>query len=253
MKMQNLKSEERTILGRKVKNLRKEGKIPATVYGKGFQSVSITVNENEFSNVYNETGETGLIQVDVGKNKHPVLVGNVQTHPVSDKVLHIEFHKVDLKEKVKANVPIEIIGTAEAVENKLGLLLTITNEIEVEALPTELPDSIQVDVTKLSEVNQDIKVSDLNLPKGAETLLDKNTPIVKIAPLVVKEEVEEVKEEEGVDEEGQDKEGAEEEAVDEKSDESNKKDEAKTGDVKKDDAKRSDKKEEEKGDKPNKN
>jgi large subunit ribosomal protein L25 len=187
MKKHSLTAATRTELGRKVKHLRKSGKLPATVYGKGVKSASVTLAADVFTKVYAETGETGLIELQVDKELRPVLVHNVQKDPVTNTILHIEFHQVDLKEKVHAKVPVEIVGEAPAVAQKLGVLLTVLNDIEVEALPTELPEKIEVDVTALTEVDQEVKVVDIKVGSAITVLTDGELTVVKVGPLVTKE------------------------------------------------------------------
>ncbi len=187
MKKHSLKAQKRDMLGRKVKNLRKRGLLPATVYGKKVESVSVSVPTDEFVKVYGEAGETGLIELSIDGDIRPVLVHTVQRHAVDNAYVHVEFHQVDLKEKVHANVPVEYVGDAPAVVNKVGSLMTITDEIEVEALPTDLPEKIDVDVAALAEVDQEIKVSDVKAPHGVEILTDKEQILVRVVSLVSKE------------------------------------------------------------------
>jgi large subunit ribosomal protein L25 len=187
MKKYTLSGSKRTVSGRKVKTIRSQGQIPATIYGKKVKSVSISIPQDAFIKVYDQAGETGLIELQLEKDARPVLVHTVQVHPVSDAILHVEFHQVDLKEKVHAKVSIEQSGTSPAVEQKLGVLLNVLNEIEVEALPADLPEKIIVDITKLAEVNQELKVADLSIPTGVTVLTDKTLTIVKVGPLVTKE------------------------------------------------------------------
>jgi len=101
-------------------------------------------------------------------------------------LLHIEFYHVDLKEKVHTKVPLVQIGESAAVTEKKGVLLTISSEVEVEALPAELPEKIEVDVTGLSDVDQELKVSDLKIPHGVTMLSDADVIVVKVAALVTK-------------------------------------------------------------------
>jgi large subunit ribosomal protein L25 len=187
MKKHTLSAAVRELVGRKVKQLRAENQIPATVYGKGVKSISVTVALDAFEEVYEETGETGLIELAVGKEVRPVLVHMVQVDPVSDALLHVEFHQVDLKEKVHAKVPVEIVGESPAVAQKLGVLLTVLDAIEVEALPTDLPEKIAVDVSVLAEVDQEVKVEQLHVGSSVTVLTDGSLTIVKVGPLVTKE------------------------------------------------------------------
>lgn len=191
MKKHLLKGTLRTNLGRKVKRLRLEGLMPANVFGKKVKSTSVTVATDAFATIYKEAGETGLIELSIESEKEarPVLVHQVQIDPVSGLPLHVEFFQVDLKEKVNAHVPLEFIGTPPAIEQNLGVLLTILTEIEVEALPTELPEKITVDISGLIEVNQELKVSDLHVPKGVTVLSDTALTVVKIGALTKVEEV----------------------------------------------------------------
>src|SRR5690348_15198047 len=180
MKKYTLTAQKRDLVGRKVKNLRAQGSIPATVYGKKIPSVSVTVPLDAFVKVYAQAGETGLVELGVGSDVRPVLVHTVQKDPVYGRVLHVEFYQVDLKEKVHANVPVEFIGEAAAVTTKTGVLLTLLDEIEVEALPTNLPEKLEVDVTKLAEVDQEVKVGDIIVPDGVTILTDKDQSIVRV-------------------------------------------------------------------------
>jgi large subunit ribosomal protein L25 len=153
----------RTVVGKKVKTLRSSGLTPANVFSKGKESTSVQVDTKAFLAAYKKTGETGLIDLKIeGENMpRPVLVDNVDRHPVSDKVLHVDFHEVNLKEKVTAMIPVEAVGDSEAV--KAGHVLVMPyNELEVEALPTDLPEKFEVDITALKAVGDDVKLSDVN-------------------------------------------------------------------------------------------
>ena len=187
MKKYTLKAQPRTALGRKVKNLRTQGLMPATIYGKKVKSSSVQVVADEFFKVYKEAGETGVIEVSIDKDTRPVLIHNVQLDPVSDTPVHVEYFPVDLKEKVKTKVPVDFIGESTAVSQKQGVLLTLLDEIEVEALPTDLPEKISVDVSGLSVVDQEFKVSDLKVSGEVTVLTDAAIGIVKVGPLVTKE------------------------------------------------------------------
>lgn len=196
MKKHSLSASKRDLLGRKVKKLRASGQIPATVYGKKVESASITVSADDFTKTYNEAGETGLVELSVGSSVRQVLIHHVQKDPVTRAILHIEFHQVDLKEKVHANVPLVLVGESPAIMEKRGVLLTILDEIEVEALPTDLVDKIEVDVSKLSEVNQEVKIGDLTIPAGLTVLSDATLTVVKVGSLITKEAEAEVAAEE---------------------------------------------------------
>ncbi len=187
-----LTAAKRTQLGRKTKKLRDEGILPANVYGTNVKSVSIQLKLADFSPVYREVGETGLIDLSIEKEKEirPVLIHNVQTHPVSDQIIHADFRQVDLMQKVRAPIPVELVGEAPAIEQKLGILVRLVDEIEVEALPTDLPEKIEVDVSGLVKVCDMVKAGELKLGETVTMEMETDEPVVKIEP-PVKEEVEE--------------------------------------------------------------
>jgi large subunit ribosomal protein L25 len=187
MKKYSLKAAKRDVVGRKVKSLRKNGQVPGTVYGKKVASESVAVDAKAFDKLYQEAGETGLVELALDGGMRPVLIHSVQRDPVARDILHVEFHQVDLKEKVHANVPVVLTGEAAAVAQKVGVLLTITNELEVEALPTDLPESIEVDVTKLAAVGEELKVSDIPVPTGVTVVTPADQIVVKVDSLVSKE------------------------------------------------------------------
>ncbi len=187
MKKHSLSASIRTVAGRKVKALRRQGEIPATIYGKNIKSVSVSVPNEAFVKVFAQAGETGLVELSVDGSVRPVLIHTVQKNPVNRQVLHVEFHQVDLKEKVHANVPVEFVGEAPAVVKKVGVLLTILDEIEVEALPTDLPENLAVDVSNLTDVDQEVKVSDLRVPSGVTVLTAQDQSVVRVGPLISKE------------------------------------------------------------------
>lgn len=182
-----LTAQKRTIVGKKVKKLRKDGMLPANIYGKKMKSQSIQVGEKDFSAIFTKSGETGLIELLVDKVSHPVLIHNVSYHPVTSVPLHVDFFQVDLKEKVTTKVPLAFIGEAPAVKDKLGVLLNILSEVEIEALPTDLPEKLEVDISKMAAVGDTLKVSDLKFSDKIKVLADVNQEVIKVAPLVSKE------------------------------------------------------------------
>src|SRR3990167_9767495 len=186
MKRYQLTAQPRKITGKQVKKLRREGILPANVYGKDIKSQSLQLPQSEFDKVFEEAGETGLVDLAVGKQTIPVLIHNIHTD-YRNRVLHADFFKVNLKEKVKTMVPIEIVGEAKAVAGQIGLLMEITGEVEVEALPTELPEKIEVNVENLANIDDQITIADLKAPEGVEILTDPNLVVVKIGELVSKE------------------------------------------------------------------
>lgn len=184
-----LKAEPRKITGRKVNKLRREGILPANVYGKKIKSQPLQVSLSEFKKVYKKAGETSLIELQISGKTKPVLIHEVQTDPVTDTLIHADLLQVNLKEKVKAQVPLELLGEAPAQKEGIGTMVQLLQEVEVEALPNDLPDKFKVDVTKLVEIDQGFLVSDLKVPVKVKLLTSKDELIVKIDPLRKEEEV----------------------------------------------------------------
>jgi len=183
MDTKTLKAEDRKIEGRKVKAIRKQNVIPANIFGNKIKSKSIQVSLKDFENLYKEVGETGVINLDFGSEKRPVLVHDVQLNPKTDEVLHIDFHQVDLKEKIEAEVPVELTGESPAEKQSLGTVVQYVNEIKVEALPGDLPEKFVVDVSELSEVDQAVFVKDLKMDRSkVEVKNDAEEIIVKVEP-----------------------------------------------------------------------
>ena len=179
----SLKADVRKITGRKVSKLRLEGVLPANIFGKKVKSQAIAVKLDDFLAVYKKAGETSLINLEVGKEDKAVLVANVQVSPITDKPIHVDFHQVDLKEKVTADVPIEMTGESPAEKMSVGTVVQYIDEIEVEALPTDLPDKLVVDISKLTEVDQAIYVKDLDLDiKKVEVKVGADEIVFKVEP-----------------------------------------------------------------------
>lgn len=196
MKREKVKVVKRTIFGKKVKSLRKKGILPANVYGKDIKSQAVELPSKEFSEVFKKAHQTSLVDVELDGQTIPALIHNVKIHPRTRELLHAEFFKVDLKEKIKSDIPIVAVGESPAVANKLGLLLQTLSQVEIQALPTDLPEKIEVNIEQLTDVNQEIKVSDLKVGKEVEILSDPSQIVFKVGALVTKETEQEVKAEE---------------------------------------------------------
>jgi large subunit ribosomal protein L25 len=190
MKRHALKVEKRKVVGKKVYKLRREGIFPANIYGKGVKSVSVQVPYKEFEKVYKEAGETGIVDVDIAGEIRPSLIHNVQQDYYKHVLLHADFFQVNLKEKVKAMVKIVAVGEPKAVAEKLGLLMQTLNEVEIEALPTNLPDKIEVNVEPLAVLDAQITVGEIKVPSGVTILTDPTQIVAKIGSLISKEAAE---------------------------------------------------------------
>lgn len=182
----------RELTGKKVKRLRKQGLVPANIFGKDFKSASVQVELKDLMKTFKSGGESGLVDVKYDGQTLPSLINNIQRDPVSNLVIHIDFHKVNLKEKITAHVPVVVEGESPAVKSGVGLLLQTLYEIEVESLPTDIPANIIVDAEKLTEVGQNVHVKDLKIAKDkVEVKNDPEDIVVSVQNAEMKEEVEE--------------------------------------------------------------
>lgn len=184
--MIKLKFEKRDLFGRKVNRIRKKGLIPANIFGKNVESSAISINAKEFESVFKKVGETQIINLD-GK---PVLVSNVQLDPISGLYLHVDFRQVDLKEKIEAKIPVEVEGESPAEKQNLGTVVQQIHEIEVEALPSDLPEKLVVDASALIEVDQAVYVKDIKVDSKVVIKTDPELIVVKVEPPTVEEVVE---------------------------------------------------------------
>jgi large subunit ribosomal protein L25 len=186
-----LKAKVRKTFGRKVKTLRREGALPANLYGKKIKSQALQMSLGDFEKAFEKAGTTGVVELQIGTQTTPTLIRNVQCHPVTDQPLHIDFYKIDLTKKVTATVPINLIGEAPAVEQKIGLLINPLTEIKVQALPKDLPEKIEVDISSLDKIDSAILVKDLKVDtKKVEILTDKGQTVAQIQPPQKEEEEE---------------------------------------------------------------
>lgn len=202
MKHPQLKAEERTVLGKKVKKLRREGFLPGNVYGKGLNSHALQIKLSDFENVYKEAGETGLVDLAFDGKSKPVLIKNLQMNHATRTLLHVDFYQVNLKEKVKATISVVLTGEAKAVIDKVGLVLQTLSDVEIEALPDKLPENIEVSVETLAEIGEQVTVADLKAPEDVAILTDPAQTVAKVVEPVVEEpepEPEAAEEEEGTE------------------------------------------------------
>ena len=189
-------AENRTQLGKKSKKLRLDRKLPAVVFSKGVESLPLTVDFNQFVKVFKEAGETTLVDLKHSGSSEKVLIKDLQHDPVTGNPIHVSFQKVNLKEKITADIPVEVVGEEnnELLKSGEGLVLQLLNEITVEALPTDLPRKFEVDVSKITEVGVGLKISDLEYDRDKVELVDHEPDelVVKIDKAEMEEEVEEV-------------------------------------------------------------
>ena len=193
-----LKAEPRNRTGSKVKSLRRDGLVPGVIFGKGQESKNIKVKYNELVRLINKVGETEVVHIDLEGKKIPVLISGLQFHPVKNIPLHVDFHAIDLKKKVTVNVPLEFTGQEEhpLLKNQNALLLVLVNEVEVEALPNDLPKAITLDISNLQEIGDVLTIKDVKKAlEGKKVEVLEEDEEMAVAKLDYAEQIEE--EEEG--------------------------------------------------------
>jgi large subunit ribosomal protein L25 len=172
-----------------VKSLRREGKVPAVVYGDNEPSITLTVNEKSLqAAIHSERGRNALITLKLGTNSHAVLVKAIDRHPISRAIRHVDLHRVSLKKKIEARVPIHVKGEAPGVKLGGGILEHVLRDILVTCLPTDIPASFDADVSNL-QINTSIRAKDLVIPSGVELIIDMEAIIVNIVAPTILEEV----------------------------------------------------------------
>ena len=161
-----LEAQVREIMGGKVASLRRDGFVPAVLYGKGQAPISLQVPHKNFLKTFKAAGESTLVYVNVGGKTYPTIIHDVARHPQSNDIIHADFYKVNLDEKIKTKVPIVFAGESPAVKDLGGIFIRNLNELEVEALPADLPHEISIDITKLVNFGDQILIKDINAGKG---------------------------------------------------------------------------------------
>lgn len=239
-----LKVKKRIVFGKQNKLLREQGFIPAVLYGKKTPACSLQVDAQDFKDAYKVAGDTDIIDLIIeGEEKNQtksVLIQNVSSHFLDGSFLHIDFFEVEMDKLITAHIPVNFIGESPAV--KLGgVLVKPTSEIEVEALPMDIPHEIIVDISSLTDFDQTIYIKDIDFPAKVKVLIDENTPVATINAPITEEELEkelgEAKTVEEVEVEGEKKEEEEGEGMEvekgKKEEENSEDDDSKKGSDKK--------------------
>lgn len=189
-----IKTTTREILGKKVKNLRQKGIVPVHVFGHNIKSEFLQTEASSLEKLLRSAGTTRIVDLFVGheKKSKKVLVKEVQRDYRTGKPIHVDFYEVSMKEKIKVQVPIVIRGEEEcpAVKGKKGFLMENLRSIDIECLPGNIPEKIEVDVSILTDLGNAIHVSDLKLGQDINILTGAGEVVVKIAAERVEEVVE---------------------------------------------------------------
>lgn len=188
--MISLQAKLRNTFGKRTKNIRFQGVIPAVVYGPGEKNANIEVDEKEFIKVLRKAGESSLVELKIDKETRPVLIHDIQQDPVSDKIIHIDFFQASLKEEVQVSIPLVFEGTAPAEKELGGTLNKNMLELEVKALPQNLPHEIKVNVEGLKTFQDHILVKDLVIPANVTVVRDADEIVAAVLePQKVEEEL----------------------------------------------------------------
>jgi large subunit ribosomal protein L25 len=176
-------AQTRDVLGKKTRTLRTAGDLPAVLYGNGIENRILSVNRNDFQRAYRLAGESTLVDLSIGSDPSvKVIIQDIQRHPVTGMVQHVDFHQVKMTEKITAEIQLAFVGESAAVKEQGGVLVKNLDEVEVKALPGDLVHEITVDITSLKTFDDIIRVKDLALPKGIEILSDLDDVVCLVTP-----------------------------------------------------------------------
>ena len=192
MKQIEIQAAPRSVLGKKVRFLRRDGYVPVHVFGHNVESVALQADAVQLHRVLVQAGKTRIISLKVDKGSEPrnVMVREVQRNPMTGELLHVDFYQVAMAEKIKAEVPIVLVGQAPALKIKDNMLVQVLNNITVECLPALCPASVEVDLSSLAEARQEVKVKNISLPAEIAIVNDPEAAIARI--VVLRAEKEEV-------------------------------------------------------------
>ena len=185
----------RTLRGKKVRALRRQGLVPANVYGRGVESLPLQFELRDLRDVLLQAGLTTVVDLQISDaggrddgRSHPVLIETVQRNPANGHVLHVDFRQVDLNRPVRASVQIVLQGEAPAAAQG-AVVVQALDTLEVEALPRSLPQEIVVDISTLVDTTSQIAVGELSLPEGVEAQADPATIVVSVVASRMEAEV----------------------------------------------------------------
>jgi len=201
-----IKGEKREFFGKnEARRVRSKGQLPAILYGKEIENVPLTLNKKDiFTILKSETGENTIFKVAIDSKKIDTMIKDFQLDPVTDEILHVDLIHIAMDKEIRVTVSFNLAGEAVGVKSEGGFVDFITREVEIECLPGNIPESIDIDITEL-HLNQSLKIGDIVPPEGVKIIDDPNAVIVLIGMPAREEEavVEEVEEEEIISKEGE--------------------------------------------------
>ncbi|SRR6266498_3477232 len=184
-----LKAVKRDVTGKQVKAMRRAGQLPAVIYGRRVEPIAITLNAHDASLILGKLTSSSLVTIQLDGKEYPSLVREKQRNYIKGKITHVDFLAVSLTEKIRASVRIELAGVSPAVKDLNAVLVRNIEQLEVECLPTDLPERVIIDISKLNQVGDGIRVGDVNLSENVRILNDADEMIV-VTTLEKEEEVE---------------------------------------------------------------
>jgi large subunit ribosomal protein L25 len=191
--------------------LREEGKIPAVFYGPKEDSTSVVIDEVELLKVYREAGESTVITVKEGSNDHEALIHEIQWDAVTQKPVHVDFYVIEKGKKIEVSIPLEFVGESKAETEDGGVLVKVMHELDIEAMPKDLPQHLEVDITPLVDFEAQIKAGDIKLPEGVELKVEADEVVALVQePREEEEEPETEMDLDSIEVEGEKKEEGEE-------------------------------------------
>ncbi|HUG48574.1 MAG TPA: 50S ribosomal protein L25 [Candidatus Limnocylindria bacterium] len=197
MSRPKLSAKPRQAQGRDAKKLRREGILPAVVYGKTRESEAIQLDAHEFELLRRRVGRNALLDLQLdGGRPQPVMLHGIQEHPVTRRTLHVDLLAVNMTEERTVDVPLVMTGTSEAVERLGGVLLHLRDSVQVRALPDDLPPNLELDITPLETFEVVLHASDLVMPAGVTLVTDGHEAIARVQPPRIEEAPEPTAEEE---------------------------------------------------------
>ena len=178
----SLQIEKRTIEGKKVKTLRTQGITPIHLYGSGVESLSMQADFKDLLSILNDNGFSIPITLNDGENDILVFARNVQRHPLTEEILHVDFQVVSKDDEVEIEVPINLSGESPAVKNFGGILIKLLETIKISSKVDKVPESIELDIAVLESLEQSLLVSDIEVPEGVEIITDETFAIARVIP-----------------------------------------------------------------------
>jgi len=175
-----IKANERKVTGKQVKALRRAGLLPAVIYGRGISPINITLDAHDASRIFPNLTSSQLLVIDLNGQRHTTLIREKQRHPVNRHLVHVDFNEISLTTILQTEVEIAFVGDSPAVKNYNGVIVVNMESLDVEALPTDLPDRITIDLSQLKNIGDSIHIRDIQLPDVVKVL----TPPDEIVVLV---------------------------------------------------------------------